>query len=104
MYHPHFHVILMVNKSYLTDSTSYISQERWTSLWKESLQCDYTPIVHIQPFRSAGGKEVAEVSKYTVKDNDYLVKSNLGLTDRTSHVRYGVGSSTVGCFWWPVKR
>lgn len=81
MYHPHFHIILMVNKSYFNNN--YISQEKWTSLWKESLKCDYTPVVHIQPFKSSTGKEVSEVSKYTVKDNDYLVKDDLDLTDRT---------------------
>lgn len=81
MYHPHFHLILLVNKSYLNHD--YISQKKWTSLWKESLQCNYTPIVHIQPFKNSKGKEVAEVSKYTVKDNDYLVKGDLELTDRT---------------------
>lgn len=81
MYHPHFHLILMVNKSYFNND--YISQEKWSSLWKDSLKCDYTPIVYIQPFRSAKGKGVAEVSKYTVKDSDYLVKSDPALTDRT---------------------
>ncbi|OZV10194.1 hypothetical protein CIW83_21610, partial [Tissierella sp. P1] len=33
-YHPHFHIILMVNKSYFNKSEIYISQEKWTSLWK----------------------------------------------------------------------
>ncbi len=81
MYHPHFHLILMVGKSYFNNN--YISQEKWTSLWKESLRCDYTPIVHVQTFKGARGKEVAEVSKYTVKDTEFLVKNDSDLTDKT---------------------
>lgn len=83
MYHPHFHIILLVNKSYFTDKDYYIKQDSWTDFWKESLQCDYKPIVHIVPFKKNNGKEVSEVSKYTVKDNDFLVKNDLDLTDET---------------------
>jgi len=81
MYHPHFHVILLVNKSYFHHN--YIAQEEWTSLWKESLRSDYTPIVHIEVFKNKNNKGVSEAAKYTVKDSDYLVKNDPGLTDRT---------------------
>jgi len=81
MYHPHFHVILVVDKSYFHHH--YINQEKWTSLWKESLKCNYTPIVHIATFKNKNGKGVSEVAKYTVKDNDYLVKNDPDLTDKT---------------------
>ncbi|MGY4110017.1 plasmid rolling circle replication initiator protein Rep [Aeribacillus sp. SP014] len=46
-YHPHFHVLLPVKKSYFTGKL-YISQKDWTSLWKKAMKLDYTPIVHIQ--------------------------------------------------------
>lgn len=87
-YHPHFHVILMVSKSYFTDKDYYIKQEKWTSLWKESLGVDYTPIVDIRPFKINSNKSVSEVAKYTVKDNDYLVKLDKELTDRTVRTLY----------------
>lgn len=84
-YHPHFHIVLMVNKSYFTDTDYYISQEKWTSLWKSCLGVDYTPIVDIRAFRSANkaqtSKSVAESAKYTVKDNDYIIPDNEELTD-----------------------
>ncbi|MEG2985698.1 MAG: protein rep [Peptostreptococcaceae bacterium] len=84
-YHPHFHVILMVNKSYFTEKTQYISQEKWTSLWKESLKVDYSPNVDIRAFKSRTKKQIskslAETAKYTVKDNDFLVEGNEEMTD-----------------------
>ena len=75
-YHPHFHMILAVNKNYFTDDKTYISQVKWTELWKSCLKVDYTPIVDVRRLRENKGKEVAEVAKYTVKANDYLIKEN----------------------------
>ncbi|HAT4163659.1 TPA: protein rep [Clostridium perfringens] len=85
-YHPHFHIILMVNKSYFTQSVQYISQKKWTDLWKDCLKVDYTPIVNVKAFKT-GSKEqtrksICEVAKYTVKDNDYLVE-DIEMTDNT---------------------
>jgi len=84
-YHPHFHIILMVNKSYFNMPELYISQEKWTSLWKESLQIDYTPIVDVRAFKTRTKKQIsksiAETAKYTVKDNDYLVLDDEEMTD-----------------------
>lgn len=77
-YHPHFHIILMVNKSYFKKPEIYITQKQWTSLWKSCLNVDYTPIVNIKAFKANTPKEtkksISEAAKYTVKDNDYIVK------------------------------
>ncbi len=81
-YHPHYHCILVVNKSYFTDVKFYLSQKKWTSLWQESLNCDYVPIVDVRKFKNNNTKEISEVSKYTVKDNDYITHDN-DLTDET---------------------
>lgn len=84
-YHPHFHVILMVNKSYFTDKYYYISHEEWTSLWKQSMKVNYTPIVNIKAFKTGTKREVAksvsESAKYTVKDNDYIISDDEEMTD-----------------------
>ena len=80
MYHPHFHVILLVNKNYF--AKNYVNQEEWTSLWQESLRCDYIPRVHIEAFKNKNNKGIAEAAKYTVKDSDYLVKDDPDLTDK----------------------
>jgi len=86
-FHPHFHVILMVNKSYFDESGYYLSQKKWTSLWRESMRLDYTPIVDVRTFKAKTkeqtAKSVAEVAKYTVKDSDYLLDDDPRLTDKT---------------------
>lgn len=96
-YHPHFHCILMVNKSYFSDTKMYLSQEKWTSLWKSCLKVDYTPIVDVRAFKVGSKKQVSksvsETAKYTVKDNDYLVLDNNELTDSAVQVLDGALTS-----------
>lgn len=76
-FHPHFHMVLVVDKEYFTSSDLYISQPKWTKLWKEAAGIDYKPIVHIQAFKASEkglGKEVAEVAKYAVKPSDLIIR------------------------------
>ncbi|OUZ11635.1 protein rep [Bacillus pumilus] len=87
-YHPHFHVLVPVKKSYFTGK-SYIKQAEWTSLWKRAMKLDYTPIVHVQRVKGKKGinaeaiekevreameeqKAILEISKYPVKDTDVI--------------------------------
>ena len=94
-YHPHFHLILAVNKSYFNNSKLYLSQKDWTELWKSSLNVDYTPVVDVRKVRQKAEKSysnaVAEVAKYAVKAEDYLIKDEFGnaeisLTDEVVQV------------------
>lgn len=94
-YHPHFHLILAVNKSYFTDPKLYFSQNDWTELWKSCLRIDYTPVVDVRKVRQKAEKSysnaVAEVAKYAVKAEDYLIKDEFGnveisLTDEVVQV------------------
>jgi len=79
-FHPHLHVILAVNKSYFKKK-DYISQKQLTAIWRKVCGFDYDPMVDIRKVKNnetgedsgkALGSAVAEVSKYTVKDSDYL--------------------------------
>lgn len=92
-YHPHFHIILMVNKSYFNKSEIYISQEKWTSLWKSCMKVDYTPIVHITAFKIGSKKQtaksIAETAKYTVKDEEYLIPENKELSKEAVYILDG---------------
>jgi plasmid rolling circle replication initiator protein Rep len=80
-YHPHLHIILVVNKSYFTDTKIYISQEEWTDIWKQSLKVDYTPLVHVTKVKDTNNKGIekiiAETAKYTVKSDDYIVREDI---------------------------
>lgn len=69
-FHPHLHVILAVNDSYFTGRT-YISQARWSELWKRALQVNYNVIVDIRKCYG-GAKSVAEACKYAVKPSDII--------------------------------
>ncbi|WP_285605199.1 protein rep, partial [Bacillus sp. YKCMOAS1] len=86
-YHPHFHVLIPVRKSYFTHN--YIKHSEWTSLWKRAMKLDYTPIVHVQRVKGKKGidaeaiekevreameeqKAILEISKYPVKDTDVM--------------------------------
>jgi plasmid rolling circle replication initiator protein Rep len=81
-YNQHLHVLLMVKSSYFYgNGDNYISHSEWTSIWRESLGADYSPIVHVQvvkPNKTKAKNEmdldgaIYEVAKYPVKDNDYL--------------------------------
>lgn len=83
-YHPHFHVILAVNKSYFT-SRDYIEQDEWLKMWQKAYGDPNITQVYIEkckPKKSdikAGeqyvrtlSSAVAEVAKYAVKSSDYI--------------------------------
>lgn len=81
-YHPHFHCVLAVKPSYFK-SRGYLSQEKWTDLWKRSLKAEYTPIVDARRVKGNTAKAVSEVAKYTVKSNDYIVPDDLELSEQS---------------------
>lgn len=62
-FHPHVHVVLVVKPSYFT-SKYYLSQARWTELWKRATGIDYTPIVDVRKIKGDTAKAVAEATKY----------------------------------------
>ena len=74
-FHPHFHAIMLVEKSYFTGK-DYMKTEDWVKLWRKSAKLDYDPVCDIRRTRSSNGKrkEVSEVAKYTYKDAEILSK------------------------------
>lgn len=73
--HPHYHLILVVPRSYATKGDKlYWTHADWQAQWKQAARLDYAPQVSIERVkgRKAG---VAEVSKYMAKDTDYLIDS-----------------------------
>lgn len=85
LYHPHFHVVIVVNRSYFTDKT-YITQERWCELWKKAMKLDYTPICDIRKVKGCTAKAVAECAKYTVKDKDYIDPEDLEMSEQAVRI------------------
>ena len=76
-YHPHYHIVIAVNKSYFT-SRDYLPQTVWRELWEQSYRASgklQVDIKAVRPRRSgeeAARKAVLEVTKYPVKDSEYL--------------------------------
>lgn len=81
-FHPHVHVVLAVKPSYF-NSRYYLSQARWTELWKRALGISYTPIVDIRKIDGDTAKAVAEATKYAAKSKDYIVLDDWDLTVET---------------------
>jgi plasmid rolling circle replication initiator protein Rep len=71
-YHPHFHVVLAVSKSYFT-SRNYINHDRWLNLWREATGDFSITQVDVRKAKANDRKEVYELAKYSAKDSDYLV-------------------------------
>ena len=73
--HPHFHCLLVVKPSYFT-GRCYISQARWSELWRRSLKADYTPVVDVRRIRQKSAEwsdvdsAIFETLKYLAKPQD----------------------------------
>ena len=74
-FHPHFHAIMLVDKSYFKNK-DYKATSEWVQLWRKAAKLDYDPVCHIQRTRTSKNKrnEVAEVAKYTYKTAAILNK------------------------------
>ena len=76
-YHPHYHIVIAVNKSYFT-CRDYLSDKVWRELWEQSYRASGTLQVDIRAVKpKRKGEEptrtaVLEVTKYPVKDSEYL--------------------------------
>lgn len=92
--HPHFHCLLVVNKSYFT-SRDYINFDEWTDLWQRSLRVNYRPVINVQRVKPKGKMSAIvaaalEVVKYSVTSSDLekLSKEDFQELDRqTRNIR-----------------
>lgn len=71
-YHPHFHVLIAVNKSYFTNTKQYINQDRWLELWQQVTKNPLITQVDVRKVRNSKDDKVYEIAKYSAKDSDYL--------------------------------
>lgn len=82
-YHPHFHVILVVENAYFDRSSGlYVTQEKWREWWQQCLQVAYLPMVDVRSTYTKDGKgkksskkaaaAAVEAAKYACKSVDYI--------------------------------
>lgn len=85
-YHPHFHCILAVNKSYFSGKT-YLKKSKWIELWKKAARLNYEPNVYVERIKSdTMGGAIAELSKYTTKYEDIILPERWKITKETVKV------------------
>jgi plasmid rolling circle replication initiator protein Rep len=71
-FHPHFHAILNVDKSYFKN-TDYLTTAEWVQLWRKSAKLDYDPTCWVEKVKNNGNRKgIMEVAKYTYKDAEIL--------------------------------
>lgn len=90
-FHPHFHVILAVDKGYLK-SDYYLKRSDFLDIWRRVIHDDSITQVDVRLCKNKSSSEcqeaerslssaVAEVAKYSVKSNDYIIPWSEELTD-----------------------
>lgn len=73
-YHPHFHIVCCVNKSYFT-SRDYLKKKRLLELWQQATRNPNITQVDIKPCRMNTVKEILELATYSAKQSElYLSK------------------------------
>lgn len=96
--HPHYHIILIVDKYYFKNK-DYIKHSEWQEMWRKALKADYTPMVNIKKItenknKKKGGKKsiplyeaVAETGKYSIAPStiSQMSKNNFETLDRETH-------------------
>jgi plasmid rolling circle replication initiator protein Rep len=93
--HPHFHCLLMVRPYYFSGK-GYVTQSRWTDLWRECARLDYRPIVDIRAVKARRGapgetplrQALAETLKYAVKPSDMEGDWLIELTKQVHRLRF----------------
>ena len=75
-FHPHFHVMIAVNKSYFK-SRDYIKKKQWLELWKDCMGDSSITQVDVRKMDTSDSNAIAEIAKYGAKDADYLISQEV---------------------------
>lgn len=84
-YHPHFHCVFAVNRSYFKGK-GYMTKDDWTSLWVKAMKLEYQPVVDVRRVKGSTAAAVAEAAKYSVKSSDYIIPQDWDLTVDTVRI------------------
>ena len=95
LYHPHFHVLLIVPAEYFEPGCLLcIGQPEWRLMWEQWLRADGRRIVDIRVTENSG-----EVTKYVTKPGAYLKLDDAGAwwcdPERLETLHYALGSRRV---------
>ena len=87
-YHPHYHVIIAVDKWYFTNKDLYIKRDTWLKDWQRAMKDSSITQVDIRKVynkstvdtdltKSSIQTGILEVAKYTAKSGDYLISEDV---------------------------
>lgn len=100
-YHPHFHALFMVPKSYFYKKRGmYIPRDEWLKLWQEAMRDDRITQVDIRVLGCKTDAEleasVGEVAKYMTKPNSYIFENEFGIKEANPKVVEQLFDATKG--------
>lgn len=74
-YHPHFHILISVLPSYFTQTTQYLTRDKWLKNWQEVMN-DFSitqvDVRRIKENKNGVDNSILELTKYIAKDSNYL--------------------------------
>ena len=73
-YHPHYHLLICVKKSYFK-SRDYIKQDNWLTMWQLAKRDNNITSVDVRKVKSDNA--YLEISKYVAKDFEYLAHQEI---------------------------
>lgn len=76
-YHPHFHVLIAVNRTYFTDKDYYISRDEWLGMWQSAKRDSSITQVDIRRAKMDDFKSVLEIATYSAKASEYLLNADV---------------------------
>lgn len=87
-YHPHYHVIIAVDKWYFTNKDLYIKRDTWLKDWQQAMKDESITQVDVRKVynkstvdtdltKSSIQSGILEVAKYTAKSGDYLISDDV---------------------------
>lgn len=86
-YHPHFHCIMAVDKNNYFTGKQYIKRDEWLAMWQKAMKDPTITQVDVRKVKPKKGSDptdiigaVCEVTKYTVKNEDYILPKNWNMT------------------------
>lgn len=72
-YHPHMHIIVVVNKSYFNKPSEFISKKKWLDMWRSCMKDNSITQVDarkVHSTKAGNSKAVLEIAKYSAKGSD----------------------------------
>lgn len=69
-YHPHIHLLMLVRKDYWNKESNQWTHKKLIKKWRDAMQLDYDPVVHITLVKDDSMKKIVEVKD--AQDSEFV--------------------------------